>query len=181
MLSRLQMQRFFDLLPDADKMSMVCPPHLLGSDLICGNIKNSLAPSTWQGYKMAWFSWIIFLNINQLVGAVLTEQIVLSFLTTLMAKKYSRSHVNKILCGVSFFLKLKGYQSLFSFFSLKQAMKGYKRKKIAVYKIQPITPELLKKTLCGYGKHLFFQICGSTFQGCILFLCCPENFGVSPF
>lgn len=72
----------------------------LGNNLISENIKNSLAPSTWHGYKMAWFSWLTFFNINQIMGSSLSEDIALSFLTTLTEKDFSWSHINKILRGV---------------------------------------------------------------------------------
>lgn len=114
--------------------------------------------------------WLTFLNINQLIGSYLSEEIALAFLTTLMEKDFSWSHINTIWSGVSFFLKLEGAQSLFSFFSIKQAMKGYKNKTITVDRRQPITPTLLKKC-CGTTE----RICYNTYEAILFkaefFLC----------
>lgn len=70
------------------------------------NIQRSIAKSTWLSYMSSWMLQLSFLGANDLDLSSFSEQIVLLFLNSLMAKCYSWSHINTILAGVSFFLRV---------------------------------------------------------------------------
>lgn len=118
-LSRRQMDRFFRLLPVAEKVGVPPLRSLMGPNLICQNIRNSVAPSTWRNYVSSWLLWVTFLNSVHLSVSDHSEQIVLSFLHSLIMKKYSWSHINKTLSGISFFLPLYNLPACHEFFSVR--------------------------------------------------------------
>lgn len=74
-------------------------------------------------------------------------------------KKYSWSHINKVLSGVSFFLKLYNLPSLFSFIMVRQALKGYKKRNRVEDSREPISTEVLER-LCAATE----KICWSHFE-----------------
>ena len=87
----------------------------------------------------------------------------LLFLQSLLFKQYSWSYVQKTLAGVSFFLKLHNQPSCFTFFSVQQALKGYKKNHFHKDRRLPITPLILEK-ICSVAS----AICFSSFES-ILF------------
>lgn len=128
----------------------------MGDSLIQYHIRNSLAPSTWMSYSSSWFMWIKFLNRNSLSIADFSEGLALKFLSFLMLENYSWSHINKIICGISFFLKLKNMSSFLSFFSVQQALKGYRKARFRPDNRLPITAELLNE-LCSCTREVCFS------------------------
>lgn len=115
----------------------------MGTNLVDEYIKHSLAKSTWKSYIASWMSWKVFLRNNNLKEDAVSEQIVLLFLNQLMSKEYSWAHINKTLAGVSFFLKLNSLPHCLSFFSVQQALKGYRKVKFNIDKRSPINTETL--------------------------------------
>lgn len=77
-----------------------------------------------------------------------------------MKKNYSWSHISKTLAGVSFLLLLYKLPACQSFFSVKQAMKGYRKNNSFNDTRSPITPE----KLCSVTR----VICSSEYEA-ILF------------
>lgn len=139
--------------------------HIMGSDLrpISEYIENSIAPSTLAGYQSAWLFWLSFLNSIRAPAGSFLESLVLLFLNGLFEKGYSWSYVQRTLSGISFFLKLKNLPSCLQFFSVRQALKGYKKKNFTWDKRKPITPVVLGD-LCSITE----QVCFSVFEA-ILF------------
>lgn len=95
-------------------------------------VKSSMAPSTWVQYIAAWRSWCCFFTSSGHGPDLFSEDLILSFLNCLMAHFYSCSHIQKTLSGISFFFKLSDIPSCLSFFSVKQALRGYKRQHVSV-------------------------------------------------
>lgn len=96
---------------------------------------------------VAWERW---LNFNKELGSPAlppSESSILAFLCSLIQLDFSFNHINKILAGVSFFLKLNNFPACNSFFSVKQALKGLRKVKLAPDKRRPITLDTLSK-LC---------------------------------
>lgn len=108
-------------------------------------IRNPVAPHTWVNYEGArrkLLHWI-FADGRGFSPGSLTEQALLCFLVSLMEYGYSYGHVVKVMSGVSFFLRLMGLASCMAFFSIKQALKGYRKAKFSPDGRRPILLELL--------------------------------------
>lgn len=88
------------------------------------NVQHSIAPSTMVGYQPAWWLWSSFLQEHVVADTLVSEGIALLFLNKVFSKNFSWSHVNKVFSRVSF---LNNLTSLFSFFMVRQALKGYKK------------------------------------------------------
>lgn len=73
-----------------------------------------------------------------------------------MQKEVSYSHIVKTLAGVSFFLKMQGLPSCTSFFSVQQAVKGYRKSHYTMDNRRPISIEFLKK-ICMITSEVCFS------------------------
>lgn len=127
-------------------------------DLKCvwGNIERSIAPSTFSAYSSAWLLWLSHLRLSGNPQPPFSESLVLSFLDSLMAKSLSWSHINKTLAGVSFFLQLQNYPACSSLFSVRQALKGYKKATFRRDSRMAITPDILSR-LCSAVDTVCFR------------------------
>lgn len=134
----------------------------MGSDLISQNIKNSVAPSTWKNYTSSWLLWSNFLLALNVTVSEYSESIVLLFLQSLIQKKYSWSHICKTLSGISFFLRLYSLPPCHSFFSVRQVLKGYKRKNFKKDSRSPITPDMLSRICMATG-----YVCSSNYEAAL--------------
>ncbi|XP_069588341.1 uncharacterized protein [Ranitomeya imitator] len=133
----------------------------LGFELISENIKKSVAPKTWAGYAAAWRDWILFCNSINVDYCYSEVSVVLFFVSDLMQRQLAYSSVNRILAGISFFLKLFGYQAINNFFPVKQMLKGYRKSFPAVDKRRPISMSLLSNLWSVLSKVCFdsFELC----------------------
>lgn len=126
------------------------PGSFMGPDLdmVRASIVKSIAPATLAAYSSAWRLWGSHLGSLGEHQLAFSEQLVLSFLNSLLASSVSWSQVNKTLAGVSFFGKLNNHPPCSSFFSVRQALKGYR--KVSYYKDNrmALTPAILTK-LCS--------------------------------
>lgn len=86
----------------------------------------------------------------------------MSFLCILMHNHLSHSHITKILAGISFFFKLHSLPPLNVFFSVKQALKGYRKSTFVPEKRKPISIEMLKQLCLSTG-----QVCHDQFEAFI--------------
>lgn len=121
----------------------------LGLDLglIEANLRNSIAPKTWEEYTQAWSRWCFFCSTaNRSVESV-SAYTALCFVSFLIQENLSPASVNKILAGASFFLKFAGCPSLTSFFPVKQVLKGFKKSTPVLDKRRPISSDLLVKLI----------------------------------
>lgn len=135
--------------------------------MICASIKKSVAPSTFA----AWLQWLSYLTSNDKLPSTFSEYLLLSFLNILMSQSLSWAHINKNLAELSFFLKLSNHTACNTFFSVKQALKGYKRGSFHLDTRMAITPSILSQ-LCKAAN----TVCFSSFEAnlfwavfCILF------------
>lgn len=91
-----------------------------------------------------------------------SEGLALLFLNRIFMQNLPWSHVNRTLSGVSFFLKLQILPSLFSFFTVRQALKGYRKLHHAVDSRRPKSTEVLVR-LC----EVSHTVCWSEFEVCL--------------
>lgn len=131
----------------------------MGHHLILHNIEKSLAATSWSSYKSSWLLWLQFLDSEKVRVCDASEHLVLSFLESLMRKEYSWSHVYRTLSGISFFQKMNSLTSCLSYFSVKQALKGYKKSHFQIDNRHPITPEILS-SVCSITD----TVCFSSFE-----------------
>lgn len=127
--------------------------------LIASNIKNSLAPKTWDSYLAAWRDWLHFCSIINIPFLQADSSHILAYVAISMSKCFSFSRISKSLAGISFFLKLHGSAPLNQDFMVKQSLKGYKKSTFRPDSRRPITLDILGK--------LFFaipHICISDFE-----------------
>lgn len=80
----------------------------------------------------------------------------MAFLLSLMQQQFSSHYVMKTLAGISFFFKLEGLQPCSGYFSVRQALKGYRRRSLVPDSRRPISVELLGG-LCGATKLVCFS------------------------
>lgn len=135
------------------------PSEVMGFDLTCAHIQRSVAPTTWNNYSYAWQLWGSYIAAINLTPLDVSEKTALGFLNLLMGKHYSWSHINNLLAGVSFFLKLNNLPSCLTFFSFRQALKGNRKVNFTVDRTKPITLLLLRK-LC----LITAEICYSDYE-----------------
>lgn len=107
-------------------------------------IQGSVAPKTWIEYSIAWKKWLLFTEELGFFGSSPTEHTIWAFLCSLMQKNRSFNHINKSLAGISFFLKLHNQPGCKSFFSVRQALKGYRRRTFIPDMRRPISLDLLR-------------------------------------
>ena len=108
-------------------------------------IQHSVSPHTWSDYSAAWNRWLVFCRSLDFDCYQHSEGAVLSFLCILMHDNLSHGHISKILAGVSFFFKLHNLPPLNVFFSVKQALKGYRKSTFVQDKRRPVSFELLRR------------------------------------
>lgn len=128
-----------------------------------GRIRQSVAPHTWVDYSTAWRRWVSFTGSAGFAWDVPSESAILSFLISLMDRQFSYSYIAKTLAGVSFFFRLQRLPPCSSFLSVKQALKGYRKRHFAPDGRRPISIELLRRiceatsVICftGYEALLF--------------------------
>lgn len=126
-------------------------------------IRQSVAPHTWVDYSTAWRRWVSFTGSAGFAWDAPSESAILAFLVTLMDRQFSYSYIAKTLAGVSFFFRLRRLPPCSSFFSVKQALKGYRKRHFAPDGRRPISVELLRRiceamsVICftGYEALLF--------------------------
>lgn len=125
------------------------PESPLGIDLtlISNAIKKSIAPKTWIDYSIAWKRLLDFKNNIGLSGFPPSEQTILAFLCTLFQSEHSYSRINIISAGVSFFFKLYHFPACNTYFTVRQALKGYKLGNLRPDAHRPITVNILKVCL----------------------------------
>lgn len=99
-----------------------------GMKLAAEAIMGSVAPKTWEGYSASWRKWLWFASSSGYNGSRPTEGGLLAFTASLMMDGFSCSYLVKSLAGISFFCRLKGLPSCMSYFFVKRAIKGYKRR-----------------------------------------------------
>lgn len=119
----------------------------------------SVADSTWNSYVSAWIVWLNFLFERSKLLVWVSEHLVLNFVDLFMRKGYSYAHVHKTLSGISFFLKLLGCASCFSYFSVRQALKGFRKVTFRVDNRAPLSISLLRRL--GFATC---QVCFSPFE-----------------
>lgn len=112
-------------------------------------LMNSLAPSTWANYNAAWSLWTVFLTSLGFPSSCISETLVLRFLDFLMQRNYSYSHIVKILAGISFFFKSRGFPPCSSFFLVKQSLKGYRKHSYRSDTRVPVTFSLLRRLMAA--------------------------------
>lgn len=95
-----------------------------------------------------------------------------------MARSYSCSHIQKTLSGVSFFLKLSGIHSWLCFFSVKQALGGYKRQHCSVDSRLPVSAALLEY-ICAATAEVCFNAYESLLFHVAFSLCFFRAFRIS--
>lgn len=119
------------------------PP--VGRDLsaVAEAIQGSLAPKTWSSYSASWGSWLSFASAEGFSFREPSEATVLAFLSQLIQQRFSFSYVSKTLAGISFFFRLLGLQPCTSYFSVKQALKGYRRLTFVSDSRRPISLDIL--------------------------------------
>lgn len=88
-----------------------------------------------------------------------SEHTVLAFLCSLMQQNLSHSQVVKTLAGISFFFKLRQFPACSSYFSIRQALKGYRKACFVADDRRPTSIGFLKK-LCS-ATHL---VCFSSYE-----------------
>lgn len=111
----------------------------MGSDLtVADAIKGSVAPKTWYSYMAAWKSWVSFAESKGFSYNIPSETTILTFLASLMQQQFSSHYVMKTLAGISFCFKLRGLLPCSGYFSVKQALKGYKRRSLIPDSRRPI-------------------------------------------
>lgn len=108
-------------------------------------IRQSIAPKTWTDYSVAWRKWLLFLEELGFADIVTEEQVVLAFVCSLMQQNASFNHINKTLAGISFFLKLQNKPAINVFFSVRQALKGYRKLTFTPDDRRPISLSTLKR------------------------------------
>lgn len=106
-------------------------------------IRNSIAPKTWEEYSQAWFRWCKFCEEYNFAYNTVTVQMSLCFVSFLIKAKLVPASINKILAGVSFFLKMSGLPAINSFFPVRQMLKGFKKSSLALDSRRPISSNLL--------------------------------------
>ncbi|KAM5158288.1 integrase/recombinase xerD homolog [Mantella aurantiaca] len=126
-------------------------------------IRNSVAPSTWLDYCAAWSRWQSFNYSYGSSDVNPSEETILAFLCSLMQEDISPSKLNKIMSGLSFFFRLHSFPACSKFFSVRQALKGYKKARQQPDERRPITMELLSRIVFSTA-----QVCTSQFES-ILF------------
>lgn len=122
----------------------------------------SVASSTWNNYSYAWQLWGSYVSVINLNAMDISERAVLGFLNLLMGKQYSWSHINK-LAGVIFFLKLNNLPGCLRFFSVGQALKGYRKVNFTADSRKPLTLLMLRR-LC----LITAEICFSEYEALLL-------------
>ena len=122
---------------------MPCLP--VGDDLreVTAAIRGSLAPKTWACYAAAWSSWLSFTSMEGYQASGHSEGAILAFLASLMRQHFSHSHVTKVLAGISFYFRLLGLKPCSDYFSVRQALKGYRRGNCSKDERRPISLDIL--------------------------------------
>lgn len=128
-------------------------------NLIYDNVKNSIAPRTWSAYLSSWHEWISFSASFNSPPLLPNLELLLRFVSSLMANKYSFSHICKTLAGISFFFKFNNIPPLTNHFLIRQALKGYKKGSFQKDSRSPVSFNLLAK-LVG----ILPSVCSSPFE-----------------
>lgn len=85
-----------------------------------------------------------------------SEHTVLAFLYSLMQQHFSQSQMVQTLAGILFFFKLCQFPAFSSYFSVKQALKGYRKAYFVADDRHPISMDILKK-LCSSTHLIYFS------------------------
>ncbi|KAG8588678.1 hypothetical protein GDO81_006059 [Engystomops pustulosus] len=122
LLSRLQLEKFRELVPGAAREPKLCPDAVWEFNLsILYWIPRSLAPSTWLAYQKVWKSWFLFQD-DWCAGGLswVREEALICYVSELLEKGVSRAGVQRSLSALSFLFKLSGgvddTQSFIAFF-----------------------------------------------------------------
>lgn len=67
-----------------------------GAGVIVNSIRNSLTPRTWAAYASAWDSWSNFVSSVDQQDSVDFECVGLGFVSSLLIKNVSPSHISKL-------------------------------------------------------------------------------------
>ncbi|XP_040213109.1 uncharacterized protein LOC120943709 isoform X1 [Rana temporaria] len=126
-------------------------------DIVSRAIQGSVAPKTWLCYAASWKSWLSFAEDLGVSDGRPSEGSLLAFVASLMEQSLSFSHISKTLAGISFFCRLRGFAPCTAFFSVKQALKGYKRVNFVPDDRRPISLDLLGK-LCEIASSVCFSV-----------------------
>ena len=146
--------------PSCGRGGVPVPGPFMGTDLdlVRSNIMKSVAPATLAAYSSPWRMWLAHVSSMAEDELAFSEGLVLSFLNKLLASTVSWSQVNKTLAGVSFFGKLNNHPPCSSFFSVKQALKGYRKGAGSKDSRMAITPAILAKLCSATELVCFFAL-----------------------
>ena len=125
-------------------------------DIVSRAIQGSVAPKTWLCYAASWKSWLSFAEGLGVSDGRPSEGSLLAFVASLMEQSFSFSHISKTLAGISFFCRLRGFPPCTAYFSVKQALKGYKRAHFVPDDRRSISLDLLGK-LCEIASSVCFS------------------------
>lgn len=129
------------------------------TDLILANIKRSLAPKTWDSYISSWNDWNNFCDSFSNSCNYPLLELMLCFITSLMSRNLSATHISKILAGISFCQKIQGITPVNNNFLVRQALKGYRKNFPRVDNRRPITFDILSKLI-----EILPAVCSSSFE-----------------
>eukprot|EP00079_Xenopus_tropicalis_P017651 XP_004917932.1 PREDICTED: uncharacterized protein LOC101734453 [Xenopus tropicalis] len=123
-------------------------------------VKPSVAESTWVAYGKVWEEWW---QLEKWAGGFRTREdrrdALVWYVVWLVEQKKSAAVVDKRMAGLAFLFKLSGIEDLTKEFSIRQAIKGFKRGKVSRDTRRPISFELLGKL-----QSVLSQVCFSEFE-----------------
>lgn len=129
-------------------------------------IQASLAPSTWQAHGKAWEEWVSFTGAGWVPAssAALCAETE-NFLLFLRDQGVSWAVVQKRLAGLAFHFKLKGWPDATKKFSIRQALKGWRRQTPQLDSRRPVSFQLLLSLV-----RVTPEICRNSFESLLLAL-----------
>lgn len=120
----------------------------IGGERLLPLIRTSLAQSTWTTYGKAWEEWSSLIHDRQVdVSEAARLEVTVDFLLRLRDNGASAALAQRRLTGISFHFKLRGWSDVTKEFSVRQALKGWRRELVCSDSRRPISFCLLLQLL----------------------------------
>lgn len=120
----------------------------------------SVTPATWRGHGKAWGEWLVLAGSHILWSdPTFLLGVSLRYLLQLRDQGVSATVAQRRLSGVRFHLLLRGSEDVTKAFVIRQALKGWRKERMATECRRPVSYELLVRFV-----HVLPALCLSPFE-----------------